>query len=365
MKRVVSFALLALFSVGLIVLIGCQSKEVTSAKVYIQQDDWDKAIEQLEIAVETYPSDAEARMLLGRGYGKQGKFAQMMEQFNAALATGPAFENDIKHEIAYYWTGRLNDGVKAFNAGTMDKAIENFKTCIVIDPTKKEAYKNLASCYQRQENIPAAIAVMEDFLSKNPNDVETLLRAHDFYLVTKDYEKSIANLTKAKALDPENVDILSALAITYDMKGDRDMAFEVYNAAIEKNPDNVDLLFNLARLHFMRKEFDAAIKYFDRVVAINPNDFESNLNIGNAYLSEAESIDKEVREEEEKIGKDLPEKRAEVRSLYLKSIPYLEKSLEIKPDQSGVWNNLGVAYIRTDQVEKGKEAFKKAEEMNN
>jgi tetratricopeptide (TPR) repeat protein len=365
MKRFVSFALLSLLSVSLLILVGCQSKEVTSAKVYIQQDDWDKAIEQLEIAVETFPTDAEARTLLGKGYGKKGNYTGMMEQFNAALATGPRFQTDINPEIAYYWTSQFNDGVKAFNAGTMDKAIENFKTCILLDPTKKDAYKNLASCHQRTENFPSAISVLEEFLAKNPTDVETMLKLHDMYVITKEYDKSITVLNSAKEKDPENVDILSALAITYDMKGERDQAFEVYNRAIEKNPENPDLLFNLARLHFMKNDFESAIKYFDRVIAINPDDFESNLNVGNAYLGMAEKTDKALREEEEKIGKELSDKRAEVKSLYMQSIPYLEKALEVKPDQAGVWNNLGVAYIRTDQVEKGKAAFNKAEELNN
>jgi tetratricopeptide (TPR) repeat protein len=38
--------------------LGCQTKEVTSAKVYQQQGNWDKMIEQLEQAVKIYPKDA-------------------------------------------------------------------------------------------------------------------------------------------------------------------------------------------------------------------------------------------------------------------------------------------------------------------
>ena len=364
MKRFVSFASLLLLSVGLLVLIGCQSKEVTSAKVYIQQDDWDKAIEQLEAAVEIFPNDAEAHMLLGRGYGKKNKFAEMIEQFNASKAAGPQFVKDINHEIAYYWTNTFNAGVKSFNAGTLDKAIKQFSTCILIDSTKKDAYKNLANCYQRSDDIPNAISVLEVYLTKHTDDVESMLRLHDLYIATKEYDKSIALLTKAEKVDPDNVDILSSIAIVYDMKGEREKAFEVYKNAIIKNPDSPDLLFNLARLYFMRNDFENAIKYFDRVIAINPDDFESNLNVGNAYLSKAEKMDKALRAEEEKAGKELTEKRAEVKSIYLKAVPYLEKSLEMKPDQAGVWNNLGVAYIRSDQMDKGKEAFDKADELN-
>ena len=50
--------------VGAVLLPGCQSTALTSAKLYIQQEDWERAVEQLQAAVETTPTDAEAWMLL-------------------------------------------------------------------------------------------------------------------------------------------------------------------------------------------------------------------------------------------------------------------------------------------------------------
>lgn len=364
MKNIIAVSLVLLIGAGMLLLIGCQSKEVTSAKVYIQQDDWDKAIEQLELAVQAFPNDAEAHMLLGRGYGKKGQFKRMVEAFEASLAAGPLFEKDIDHERAYYWTTGFNIGVKAFNNEKLDDAIERFSTCIMIDSGRVEGYKNLANCHQKQKNIEKAIAIYTTLLQRQPKDAGTMLRLHDLYVQTKQLDKALDVLNKAKEIEPQNVDILSALAITYDMKGDTTMAFQVYHEAIKHNPDNVDLLFNLGRLYFMRGDHSSAISYFDKVIAMNPNDFESNLNIGNAYLSIAEKMDKERKAKEEKLDKELPDERAKVKSLYAKVIPYLQKALEAKPEQAGVWNNLGVAYIRSDQMEKGKEAFKKGEELS-
>ena len=52
-------AALILAAVQLVILASCQSKNLTSAKIYIQQDDWDGALEQLEWAVEATPDNAE------------------------------------------------------------------------------------------------------------------------------------------------------------------------------------------------------------------------------------------------------------------------------------------------------------------
>lgn len=79
-----------------IILIGCQPKEVTSAKVYMQQKNWAKAIEQLTKAAEFYPYDAEVFYLLGKAYANTGDKDKMNEMFNKSLEISPAFSQKIK-----------------------------------------------------------------------------------------------------------------------------------------------------------------------------------------------------------------------------------------------------------------------------
>ncbi|MCD6532312.1 hypothetical protein J7K99_07705, partial [bacterium] len=44
---------------------GCQSPEMTSAKVYIQQKEYDQALIQLKKEIEKNPTNAEAYFLAG------------------------------------------------------------------------------------------------------------------------------------------------------------------------------------------------------------------------------------------------------------------------------------------------------------
>ena len=90
------FAVVALLGLAFSLLIFCQSKQVTSAKVYMQQEKWDKAIEQLELAVQLYPNDAEAHYLLGKGYAVRGEREKMNEMFDQSLKLSPKFEQQIK-----------------------------------------------------------------------------------------------------------------------------------------------------------------------------------------------------------------------------------------------------------------------------
>ena len=60
--------LLALFVFAL--FTGCQDTYTTSAKVYMQQNNYDKAIEQCLLAIDQIPNNAEAYYVLGQAYGQ-------------------------------------------------------------------------------------------------------------------------------------------------------------------------------------------------------------------------------------------------------------------------------------------------------
>lgn len=364
MKRAYLILTLLLLSISLLIMIGCQSKEVTSAKVYIQQDDWDKAIEQLESAVQVYPGDGEAHLLLGQGYGKKGFFEKMVKEFDQAAKISPTLEKSVQQEKSFYWTNEFNSGVKSYKENTLDQAAKHFQTAIMIDSSRGDAYKNLASCYQAMDTVQLAANVYQTWIKKSPKDMEAILRLHGWLVRLEKVDEGITLLNNARELEPDNVDLLSSLAISYDMKGNSEKAFEIYQQAVAKNPENIDLLFNLGRLYFLQGNYDKAIENFNLVITKSPDDFESNLNVGNAYLSIADKMSTDLRAKEEEKGKEFPEERAKIKEYYGLSIPYLEKALEIKPDNANAWNNLGVAYIRTDNMQKGQDAFKKAEELS-
>ena len=363
MRAKIAVFVLLLGSLALVLMTACQTKEVTSAKVYIQQDNWDKAIEQLEQAVKLYPNDAEAYYLLGEGYGNQGKWAKMNEAFDKSLENSPTFEAQIKSNREKYWVTTFNSGVSRINGGDIEGAIKQFKTCLIIDPKRAEAYKNLAYAYTRSNNLDAAKNVYEEFLKVEPDNMETMQALASIYFQLKKYEPVVELEKKALKLEPENSDAIANLALAYDFLGKKDEAIDTYSKALAKNPDDKDLLFNLARLYYMNNKYDKAIELFQKVIKLDPNDFDSNLNVGNAYLSMGESYRKELVKKENDGKEITKEEKEKLVGFFKQSIPYLEKAKSIKPENANLWSNLGVAYVQTGNAEKGKECFDKADEL--
>jgi tetratricopeptide (TPR) repeat protein len=348
---------------GILFLFGCTSKEVTSAKVYIQQDDWAKAEEQLREAVRLYPSDAEAHILLAEALGRKGEYGEMVKEIDASLEIGPQFKEKAKFLKEKYWVEAFNKGVGKVKAEKFDEALAAFKQCPVIDPERIDAYKNMAFVYMRMNSVDEAIPVYEKVIELDPKDTKTMLQLGSIFYEKKDYEKAIEVMNQILAIEPGNIDAISQKAFAYDSMGQSEEAFNAYKEALVQQPGNPDILFNLGRLHFIRNEYDQAIEQFEKVLESAPDDLEATLNIGNAYLSVAEEYMKPLRKSQDLSKAEATELKEKAIENYKKAIPFLEKAVEARPNAT-VWTNLGVAYINIGEKEKGEDAFKKSEEMN-
>ncbi len=360
----------AVLMVGFIVIFtACQTKEVTSAKVYIQQDNWDKAIEQLEMAVEMYPDDAEAHYLLGEGMAQKQDWERMNEEFEKSLKIAPTFEAQIKNTREKNWVNQFNAGVGKLNKNDIEGAIKNFETAARIEPDRVESYKTLGIAYTKMDDLEKAKENFQKVLELEPDNKDAINGLASIHFQLKEYQQVVDLEKKVLEVDPEDKDAIANLALAYDFLGERDQALETYKIALEKNPGDKDLLFNLARLHFLGGEYDKAVDLFNKVLEASPDDYDANLQVGNAYLSMADEYRKKLVEKEDAGQEVTEEERNQLMDFYKKAIPYLEKAVEIGEGNenitvtSGVYNNLGVAYINVGEREKGELNFKKAEEV--
>jgi tetratricopeptide (TPR) repeat protein len=351
-----------------IVFTACQTKEVTSAKVYIQQDNWEKAIEQLEIAVTLYPGDAEAHYLLGEGLSQQADWQRMNDEFDKSLKIGPVWEAQINSTREKSWVNQFNAGVGKLNKSDLEGAIENFETSALIDPDRVESYKTLGISYTRVDELEKAIASFKKVLELEPDNKDAISGLAGIYFQQKEYQKVVDLMLKSLEVDENDNDAIANLALAYDFLGDREKARETYETALEKNPGDKDLLFNLARLHFLGNEYDEAVKLFNKVLESSPDDFDANVQVGTAYLSMADEFRKSLVENEDKGAETTEAQRKQLIGFYKDAIPFLEKAIKVGEASEtitvspGLYNNLGVAYINVGDRENGELMFKKAEE---
>ncbi len=365
MKAAKIVVLLLLGSLAVIYFVGCQSTALTSAKLYIQQENYPKALEQLEIEVKQNPQNAEGWYLLGYVYAMEGRFEDMNRAFAECQKLTNQYDKDIQTVRRKYWIDKFNSGVRKLQAEKFEDAIKDFETAVLIDPEDPNAYKNLGYAFIKIGKDDKAVENYELALKYDSTDTKTMYVLGLEYQRMGNYEKAAQMFQKILDLEPGNADALSNLALTYDMMGEPQRAMSAYNQALAHAPDNPDLYFNRGLLYYKRDDFIAAAKDFEKVLEYNPEDFEALFYAGSAYLNMGDKIKQERMklEEQGKSNSEIEKLKAQEKELYKKALQYLEKARDVKPDDINVWNNLGITYVRLGMTQKGVEAFKKVEEL--
>lgn len=187
---------------------------------------------------------------------------------------------------------------------------------------KGEIYKNIALILVEQGKIAEAKQAILDARKANPDDTSLLITEADFYLKEKDF----SSYTR------------------------------IVNEALAKDPNNVQLVFNLGVISADSGKYDEAEKYYKRAMEIDPKYFDAYLNLAELKLR----ADKDFVDQMKKLGtsdadnKKFDVLRAKQIANYQEVLPYLEKGVELRPDNDAVKRTLLGVYQALEMTDKYK-----------
>jgi tetratricopeptide (TPR) repeat protein len=356
-------ALMAALTVSLGLLTGCQNPALTGAKVYIQQQDWDNALVQLEVAVQQEPNNAEAHYLLGRAYGEKSRFEEMVREFQASLEISPKWKDDIQGVVNEKWTMAFNRGVQAAKEEDYQTALQEFKTATVIDAANPDAFNNLGFTYTSLERLDEALEAYGRVLELDPGNVAAQINSGVIYFKQGKSDQAAKMFEGALDADPANKNALSmwtlsletlareqrqglsqaateadSMRIMEQVRATLNEAAKVYHRAIEAHSEEKNFAYNLGVLYAQELyDYQSAVPLFEKVTELDPEDVDAWFNLATAQLN-LDDMDG--------------------------AMISLEKAVELTPDNADVWYQLGIIYVKKGMKEKGEEAFKKSEELS-
>ncbi|MCF7804595.1 MAG: tetratricopeptide repeat protein [Candidatus Marinimicrobia bacterium] len=343
------------------VFIACQSQELTSAKLYIQQENWDNAEKFLKQAEEVEPENPEVPFLLGsQVYARQEKFEQMNEAFERSLEKGDQFKEQIKNVRMKYWTQKFNSGAKTYNAAIeaqgakrdtmLQRAINQFETAMTIMPDKPETYGSLATAYLLTGNLARAKETFETAVEKNPENFQVIFNYGRLLADEGENERALELLKKAHELEPENLQAIQLLASVYIKENKVEEALNMYNQALEQEPENPDLYFNQAILHIQLaqdyneasdstkadQQYKEALESMERAVELRPEDVEAQIRLGELYQE---------------------------MEMWEQAADTFRAVLEKQPENIAVMKKLAITVYRMGDPQKGQEILEKAKKL--
>ena len=205
----------------------------------------------------------------------------------------------------------------AVKAGSHTKPMEE-----KIPSKVGEIYKNIALILVEDGKIEEAKAAIADARNANPDDSGLILTEADLYLKINDFD----NYTK------------------------------LINEALAKNPNNADLVYNLGVISANANKLAEAETYYKRTLEIDPNYFNALLNLSELKLRADEKYVTEMNKlgTSEKDNKRYEVIKAEREKCFKSVLPYLEKALELKPEDDAAKKTLLSVYNALEMTDKYK-----------
>jgi tetratricopeptide (TPR) repeat protein len=322
----VGLAALAVWAVA-----GCQTKEATSLKIYLQQKLWDKAIAQGNQALLKTPNNGDTHYFLGVAYyGKdsdlkpeapgyadssEAYLRKAYDHFSQAKKLAPsAWGKSADDNIVSMFGRHYNRGVIASKKKEDVTAAMEYRLATIADPENLEGYY-----------AHAAALLALSLEAKTKGDEAKFTELSD--VVLKDLDRVI----ELKPTDKEKlVSTWQTRGEVLYKRGDTAGAQASYQKAVDLDPENYELMLTVGERFFNANDFENAASYFaqamgiqERLNLVEESDVDAYIALGTAYT---------------KLGK-----RDE-------AIDAFEKALKIKPNDPIVMYNVMVSHYKTAEA---------------
>jgi len=362
----------------------CGSAETTSAKLYMQQKQWQKAEESLLKQVAKNDKDEDAWFLLGAVRLETKNYTGMNEAYTRALALSDAHKAEITRNRLALWGSQYNDGVNYYNRGRdtaayYDSSLVRFNTAIALEPDSSTTYYVTALANYAKKDYEGSRRNLQTALKKNPNSFDAArflgqlqytfaqnrLDAKDTAGAVAEYAKAAEAFKTSFDLQPNNTDNIASLIDAYERSHQSGKAEALTRDAVQRDPKNKMFRYAFGVFLLKKEEYPGAVEQFTKALEIDPSYSDASYNLGVAYLNWGVSIkaagDK-ASESQKKGSKPLKEDTS-YKEKFKQALPYLEQGVQMRPDDAVLLTQLARLYAILNMPDKSRAAFEKADKL--
>ena len=301
-----------LFAVVLM-LFGCAGPEEKKMKFFengqtlMEQQNYKKAGLEFKNAIQIDPKFTEAYYLLASCELKDSDLKPAFSHFRKVV------EQDEHHHAAQYQLAKL-----FLAAQQPEKAKEKIDLILATDPAHKEAlimrgallermgehdmalihlrglleqgidaadiYLLLALTHKTMKNHQREGQVLEDGLSRHPDNLHLLTALSDFYRLRNELDKAIDLAEKILQIQPETARNYIYLAALQSLAGQQTTAEQNLKKLLALDRDSSAHRLAVARFYLSRKQLDKAEQTLNDGLSTQPGDYALNKALSELYL---------------------------------------------------------------------------------
>jgi tetratricopeptide (TPR) repeat protein len=148
------------------------------ARVSMSQNYYEDAIPLLESGLKVAPQRADLHAALGESYFMSGKAEKAIDEFKKLIELDPTARSYAFMGLSYRHLGRFDEARKYFQEG------------LKLDPHNASCLFNMGFIEERQGNHAAAEALFQKVLQQNPDFSEALLELANLRIANKKFDQA-------------------------------------------------------------------------------------------------------------------------------------------------------------------------------
>jgi tetratricopeptide (TPR) repeat protein len=255
------------------------------AELYVKTGRIRDAVVEAQDILKRDPNNLEAHKLLGRiylrslgdmpgGNGSDNVLKLAIEQYEQIVKIEP---NNVDDHLLLGRLYRLNNDLQ--------KAENELKTAVGLDPNSEEAVTTLAILYTDEGDTAHALKV----LSAVPDagrSAKLYSALGNAYEQRKEYKNAIDAYKKAIQLDRDNLDAIRGLAENLLNDGQTDAALDQYKVIADANPEDAQTYLRMAEIYRRQGKYDEALENLKKADTMVPDSLEVPYNTAAVYQSQ-------------------------------------------------------------------------------
>lgn len=258
-------------------------------------EDPQKKLADLDEAVRAAPTNTAGLQSRGSLYFDQDKFAEALDDFNAALKIDPQSAALLTARgMTLVELKRYEDAVADFQKahqfetkaalplfqlgrvygmqGKFDKALEVLDQAHVLDPANAGVLLLRATVYQQLDKKDLALADVDRVLKLRPGQPLAMQLRAALLAGSNKFEEAISQLEALQRISPDDPDVDLQLAMFYNVEGKPRKAVELFSKVLTKEPQNFVALRGRADALLSVGKQAEAIADYETALKVRPDD---------------------------------------------------------------------------------------------
>ncbi|HUS08212.1 MAG TPA: tetratricopeptide repeat protein [Bryobacteraceae bacterium] len=241
-----------------------------------------KAIENYRLAMKDDPSATFLSDELSDIYIQSGKLRDGVVEAEDALKQNPN-DTNARRVLGRIYTRMIGDSQQGrVNEEMLKKAVEQYQKITEQSPDDAETWLMLGRLQKIAQNSVEAEKAYKKVLALDENNEDALTGLAMVYSDLGDTKRATELLRKVTEKNP-SARALSTLASAYEQMRDYPLAAETLKRSLELSPDNLEVKKAYAQNLLLSDQFPAALKVYEQLVQEDPKDVQSQLRISQIY----------------------------------------------------------------------------------